>query len=66
MSEIRTVDELDALPTGSVILGSNYGGAHERFEQGWGGAGDHVIRPSANIATILPARLLYTPEDGSR
>lgn len=62
---VATVDELDELPIGSVILTSNHGGAHERFTQGWAGAGDHIIRPSAHLETVLPARLLWTPGDGS-
>ncbi|MFV8242157.1 hypothetical protein [Mycolicibacterium peregrinum] len=60
--EIITVDELNDLPVGSVILAAFPAGSMERFEIGWAQAGNHVMHRPEIVP--LPARLLWLPEWG--
>ena len=61
---IETVEQLDALPMGSVIRGKT--SSYERFADGhWWRPAAHLPVPlSALHVLVLPARVLYTPEAG--
>lgn len=63
-TEITTVDELNDLPVGSVILAQFPAGSLEKFGHGsgtaWGQAGSHVMHRAEIVP--LPARLLWRPE----
>lgn len=59
---VGTVEELDALPVGSVIRGS-YGWVHELIEPGrWGGARSGIFASSYALRSTLPARVLFRPD----
>jgi hypothetical protein len=61
---VTTVDELDALPIGSVVLDhrSTFPEAWQKFHTGWWVAGEEYPLAAADIP--LPARVLYDPEEG--
>jgi len=61
--EVTTVDELDALPIGSVVLDhrSTFPEARQKFSTGWWVAGEECPLAAADI--LLPARVLYDPEE---
>src|SRR5690606_7551719 len=62
--DIATVDELDALPIGSVVLDIHGGVLPEPWQKwptGWWAAGDDEASFAEDIA--LPARVLYDPEE---
>lgn len=58
---VETVEQLDALPPGSVIRGKT--SSYERFADGhwWRPAAMLPVSPSALHVLALPARVLYTP-----
>ncbi|QNN97996.1 hypothetical protein SEA_GANDALPH_52 [Mycobacterium phage Gandalph] len=62
---IETVEQLDALPHESVVLlhGPNGGAIQKRYGT-WHWANDDGDDSwSSELASFLPARVLYTPED---
>ncbi len=61
---VETVEELDALPVLSVIREA-HGYTLERLSDGWFRAGVPGGYPLGN-KTMLPATVLYTPEEATR
>jgi hypothetical protein len=59
---VGNVKQLNALPSGSVILAQFPAGAGEKHPDGrsWWFAGSHVAYPATSVP--LPARLLWNPE----
>ena len=68
---ITTVEELDALAVGAIIMEGDHGtpddtgwgfktmpGVFHRFPEGW-----HVVAGIGERAPALPATVLWTPED---
>lgn len=66
LATISTVEGLDSLPAGSVILAAFPAGAAEKHPNGnsWWFAGSHVVYRSETVP--LPAKLLYRPLDIER
>lgn len=61
--EVKSVEELDALPIGTVVYANNHIGPAERFDIGWMGCGNTAAWSSPVLARDgLPARVLYRPE----
>ena len=60
---ITTVDQLDALPVGSVVL-SEQGAVFEHDHDGFWAEPGFTWRPMSKDMA-LPARVLYTPEEDS-
>lgn len=69
---VTTVEELDALPVGSVVLRN--GRAFQRYKlrpdvfgeyQEWKCADGGFVRSSKDGSSILPATVLHTPEVGA-
>lgn len=57
---ITTVDELDALPVGTVVYAASHIGPAERFKVGWMGCGSPAAWSSAVLARDgLPARVIH-------
>ena len=60
---VNSVEELNALPIGTVVYANNHIGPAERFHVGWMGCGNTAAWSSAVLAGDgLPARVLYRPE----
>lgn len=58
---IETVEQLDALPMGSVIRGKT--SSYERFADGhWWGPSALLPVSLSELHVLVPARVLYTPE----
>ena len=69
---VTTVEELDALPVGAIIMEGDHGtpddtgwgfktmpGVFHRFPEGW-----HVVAGIGERAPDLPATVLWEPEEG--
>ena len=70
---VTTVEELDALAVGSIIMEGDHGtpddtgwgfktmpGVFHRFPEGW-----HVVAGIGERAPALPATVIYEPKEGS-
>ena len=63
--EITTVEELDALPEGSLVLDSASPPCPwELSDDAWWAPGDGASHPT--LAITLPGRVLWTPEEAGR
>lgn len=66
LPEVTNVEELDQLPSGSIVRASG-GSAWKKFGSGWGAwfkAGDSLDYEASIVA--LPARVLYRPSKERR